>query len=60
MSFAKKKGFLLEQKHKTDLEISKTYIQKEKIETKISNKKLEFSKFQDLKLEITNRNFKKK
>ena len=54
-----KKGFLLEQKNKTDLEIAKTYIQKDKIKKKVYNKKLEFSEFQDLKLKITNRNFKK-
>ena len=55
-----KKDFLLEQKYKTDLEIAKTYIQKEKIERKISEKKIEFSEYKDLKLEITNRNLKKK
>ena len=54
-----KKGFLLEQKNKTDLEIAKIFIQKDKIEKKSHNKKLEFNEFQDLKLEITNRNFKK-
>ena len=54
-----KKGFLLEQKNKTDLEIAKTYIQKDKIKKKVYNKKLEFSEFQDSKLKITNRNFKK-
>ena len=54
-----KKGFLLEQKNKTDLEIAKIYIQKDKIEKKAHNKKLEFGEFQDLKLEIKNRNFKK-
>ena len=54
-----KKDFLLEQKHKTDLEIAKTFIQKDKIEKKVHNKRLEFGEFQDLKLEITNRNFKK-
>ena len=54
-----KKGFLLEQKNKTDLEIAKIFIQKDKIEKKVQNKKLEFREFQDLKLEITNRNFKK-
>ena len=54
-----KKGFLLEQKNKTDLEIAKTLIQKNKIEKKVQNKKIEFREFQDLKLEITNRNFKK-
>lgn len=54
-----KKGFLLEQKNKTDLEIAKIFIQKDKIEKKVHNKKIEFSEFQDLKFEITNRNFKK-
>ena len=54
-----KKGFLLEQKNKTDLEIAKIFIQKDKIEKKVHNKKLEFGEYQDLKLEITNRNFKK-
>ena len=54
-----KKGFLLEQKNKTDLEIAKIFIQKDKIEKKALNKKLEFNELQDLKLEITNRNFKK-
>ena len=55
-----KKEFLLEQKNKTDLAIAKTYIQKDKIKKKAHDKRLEFSNFQDLKLEITNRNFKKK
>ena len=54
-----KKVFLLEQKNKTDLEIAKIFIQKDKIEKKVHNKKLEFSEYQDLKLEIPNRNFKK-
>ena len=54
-----KKGFLLEQKNKTDLEIAKLIIQKDKIKTKVYNKKLEFGEFQDLKLEITNKNIKK-
>ena len=54
-----KKGFLLEQKNKTDLEIAKIFIQKDKIEKKVHNKKLEFGEFQDLKLETKNRNFKK-
>ncbi len=54
-----KKGFLLEQKNKTDLEIAKIIIQKDKIENKAHNKKLEFDEFQDLKLEIANRNIKK-
>ena len=54
-----KKGFLLEQKNKTDLEIAKTFIHKDKIEKKVQDKKFEFDEFQNLKLEITNRNFKK-
>ena len=54
-----KKNYLLEQKHLTDLEIAKSHIQKAKIEKKVHNKKLEFGEFQDSKLEITNRNFKK-
>ena len=54
-----KKNYLLEQKNITDLEIAKTYIQKEKVEKKVYNKKLEFVESRDLKLEITNRNFKK-
>ena len=54
-----KKNYLLEQKNITDLEIAKTYIQKEKVENKVYNKKLEFVESRDLKLEITNRNFKK-
>lgn len=54
-----KKVFLLEQKNKTDLEIAKIFIQKDKIEKKVHNKKLEFGEYQDLKLEIINRNFKK-
>ena len=54
-----KKDFLLEQKNKTDLEIAKIFIQKDKIEKKVHKKKLEFGKYQDLKLEISNRNFKK-
>ena len=54
-----KKEFLLEQKNKTDLAIAKTFIQKDKVEKKIYNKRTEFSEFQDLKLEITNRNLKK-
>ena len=54
-----KKEFLLEQKNKTDLAIAKTFIQKDKVEKKIHNKRMEFSEFQDLKLEITNRNLKK-
>ena len=54
-----KKEFLLEQKIKTDLQIAKIYIQKDKIEKKVQTKKLEFGEFKDLKLEITNRNLKK-
>ena len=54
-----KKGFLLEQKNKTDLEIAKTFIQKDKIEKKVHNKKIQFEELKDFKLEITNRNFKK-
>ena len=54
-----KKDFLLEQKIKTDLQIAKIYIQKDKIEKKVQTKKLEFREFKDLKLEITNRNLKK-
>ena len=54
-----KKNFLLEQKNKTDLEIAKTFIQKENIKNKVNNKRLEYDEFKDLKLEITNRNFKK-
>ena len=54
-----KKDFLLEEKNKIDLDIAKTFIQKDKIEKKIYNKKLEFGELQDIKLEIPNRNFKK-
>ena len=54
-----KKNFLLEQKNKTDIEIAKTLIQKDKIKNKVHNKRLEYGEFQDLKLEIKNRNFKK-
>ena len=54
-----KKDFLLEQKNKTDLEIAKTLIYKVKIEKKSQSKKLEFDEFQDLKLDIPNRNSKK-
>ena len=54
-----KKDFLLEQKNKTDLEIAKIFIHKDKIEKKVKSKKLQFDEFQDIKLEITNRNFKK-
>ena len=54
-----KKDFLLEEKNKIDLDIAKTFIQKDKIEKKIYNKKLEFGEFQDIKFEISNRNLKK-
>ena len=54
-----KKDFLLEQKNKIDLDIAKTFIQKEKIEKKVYSKKLEFGELQDIKLEISNRNLKK-
>ncbi len=54
-----KKGFLLEQKNKTNLEIAKTIVNKVKIEKKALNKKIEFNEFRDLKLDIPNRNFKK-
>ena len=52
-------NFLLEQKNKTDIEIAKTLFQKDKIKNKVHNKRLEYSEFQELKLENTNRNFKK-
>ena len=54
-----KKNFLLEQKNKTDIEIAKTLIQKDKIKNKVHNKRLEYTELQELKLENTNRNFKK-
>ena len=54
-----KKGFLLEQKNKTNLEIAKTLVHKDKIEKKVKDKKFEFNEFEDLKFEITNRNYKK-
>ena len=54
-----KKGFLLEQKNKTKFEIAKTLTYKAKIHNKALNKKFEFDEFQDLKLDIPNRNFKK-
>ena len=54
-----KKNFLLEQKNKTDIEIAKTLFQKDKIKNKVHNKRLEYSEFQELKLENINRNFKK-
>ena len=53
-----KKGFLLEQKNKTDLEIAKIFIQKDKIEKKVYDKKLKNAEFQDKKFEIINRNLK--
>ena len=53
-----KKNFLLEQKNKIDLDIANTFIQKDKIEKKVFNKKQENAEFQDTKLEITNRNLK--
>ena len=55
-----KKGFLLEQKNITNLEIAKTLTYKDKIEKKAQNKKFEFDEFQDIKLDIPNRNSKKK
>ena len=54
-----KKDFLLQQKNKIDLDIAKTFLQKNKIEKKIHNKKIQFGELKDLKLEITNRNLKK-
>ena len=54
-----KKEFLLDEKNKIDLDIAKTFIQKDKIEKKIYNKKLEFGEFQDIKLAIPSRNLKK-
>ena len=54
-----KKNFLLEQKNKIDIEIAKTLFQKDKIKNKVHNKRLEYSEFQELKLENINRNFKK-
>ncbi len=54
-----KKNFLLEQKNKTDIEIAKTLIQKDKVKNKVHNKRLEYSEFQELKLENINRNFEK-
>ena len=54
-----KKGFLLDEKNKIDLEITKTFIQKDKIEQKARYKRLKFEEFKDLKLEMVNRNFKK-
>ena len=52
-----KKNFLLEQKNKTDLEIAKTFIQKENIKNKVNNKRLEYDEFKDLKLEDTKFSF---
>ena len=46
-----KKNFLLEQKNKTDIEIAKILIQKDKIKNKVHNKRFEYSEFQELKLE---------
>ena len=54
-----KKDFLLEEKNKIDLDIAKTFIQKDKIEKKIYNNRLEFGEFEEIKLEIPNRNLKK-
>ena len=54
-----KNVFLLEQKNKTNLEIAKTLVHKDKIEKKVKDKKFEFNEFEDLKFEITNRNYKK-
>ena len=54
-----KKNFLLEQKNKTDIEIAKILIQKDKIKNKVHNKRFEYSEFQELKLDNENRNFKK-
>ena len=54
-----KKNFLLEQKNKTDIEIAKILIQKDKIKNKVHNKRFEYSEFQELKLENANRNLKK-
>ena len=53
-----KKDFLLEQKRKIDLDIANTFIQKDKIEKKVFDKKQKNAEFQDTKLEITNRNLK--
>ena len=53
-----KKDFLLEQKNKIDLDIANTFIQKDKIEKKVYDKKLKNAEFQDTKFEITNRNLK--
>ena len=53
-----KKDFLLEQKNKIDLDIANTFIQKDKIEKKVFDKKQKNAEFQDTKLEITNRNLK--
>ena len=53
-----KKDFLIEQKNKIDLDIANTFIQKDKIEKKVYDKKQENAEFQDTKLEITNRNLK--
>ncbi len=53
-----KKDFLLEQKNKIDLDIAHTFIQKDKIEKKVHDKKQKNAELQDAKLEITNRNLK--
>ncbi len=53
-----KKDFLLEQKNKIDLDIANTFIQKDKIEKKVYDKKLKNAEFQDKKFEIINRNLK--
>ena len=53
-----KKDFLIEQKNKIDLDIANTFIQKDKIEKKVYDKKQKNAEFQDTKLEITNRNLK--
>ena len=53
-----KKDFLIEQKNKIDLDIANTFIQKDKIEKKVYEKKQKNAEFQDTKLEITNRNLK--
>ena len=53
-----KKDFLIEQKNKIDLDTANTFIQKDKIEKKVYEKKQKNAEFQDTKLEITNRNLK--
>ncbi len=54
-----KRDFLLEQKNKTDIEISKILIQRDKIENKVNDKRLQLIEYKDLNLEANNRNFKK-